>query len=62
MTRWCEVAGGVAVGAEVADDALSEVRLLGHECILRCVHVPPVCFSCQMKGHVPGLLCFRQTV
>ena len=46
MTGRCEVAGGVVVGAEVADDALGEVRPLCHGCILRCAHVPPVCFTC----------------
>ena len=60
--RWFKVASGVLVGAEVADDALIEVRPLGHGCILRCAHVPPVCFTCQMIGRVAGLLCLRQTV
>lgn len=52
MMGWCEVASGVAVRAEVADDVVGEVRPFGHGCILCCVHVPLVC-------RVPGLLCLR---
>ena len=46
VMKGCEVAGGPAVRAEVADEAFSEEHPLGHECILCRVHLPSMCCTC----------------
>jgi hypothetical protein len=55
LSGWCHVVVDVAVGAEVACEAIGELCPFGHW-RLRCgMHIPTSSLACQMKSRVPGV-------